>query len=176
MARNDGVDRTIVRNHDLKVPGDVAKMQEHNEREKTNYSNQDIVPERTQMNVHFKVPTASYTEMFEQIEHEKVISTRGLKPDAVKFGELVFDVNSAYFYNHGGYEFAKNSTPTPTGPPWRLLAASNLSSPLSCTLTSETAQCPKRWARTCTTTISTSSIYPSWRSRCSGRSGVRTRA
>ena len=107
MARNDGVDRTIVRNHDLKAPGDVAKIQEHNEREKKYYSNQDIVAERTAMNVHFKAPTASYTEMFEQLEREKVISTRGLKPDAVKFGELVFDVNSAYFYNHGGYEFAK---------------------------------------------------------------------
>lgn len=107
MARNDGVDRTIVRNHDLKAPGDVAKIQEHNEREKTNYSNQDIVPERTAMNVHFKAPTASYAEMFAQLEREKVISTRGLKPDAVKFGELVFDVNSAYFYNRGGYEFAK---------------------------------------------------------------------
>ena len=107
MARNDGVDRTIVRNHDLKAPGDVAKIQEHNEREKTNYSNQDIVPERTAMNVHFKAPTASYAEMFGQLEREKVISTRGLKPDAVKFGELVFDVNSAYFYNRGGYEFAK---------------------------------------------------------------------
>lgn len=107
MARNDGVDRTIVRNHDLKAPGDVAKIQEHNEREKTNYSNQDIVPERTAMNVHFKAPTASYAEMFGQLEREKIISTRGLKPDAVKFGELVFDVNSAYFYNRGGYEFAK---------------------------------------------------------------------
>lgn len=107
MARNDGVSRTIVRNHDLKAPGDVAKIQEHNEREKKYYSNQDIVAERTAMNVHFKAPTASYTEMFDRMEQEKVISTRGLKPDAVKFGELVFDVNSAYFYNHGGYEFAK---------------------------------------------------------------------
>ena len=107
MARNDGVDRTIVRNHDLKAPDDVAKIQEHNEREKTSYSNQDIVPERTPMNVHYKSPTADYSEMFAQLELEKVISTRGLKPDAVKFGELVFDVNSAYFYNHGGYEFAK---------------------------------------------------------------------
>ena len=35
-----------------------------------------------------------------------VISTRGLKADAEKFGELIFDVNSAYFFNHGGYEFA----------------------------------------------------------------------
>ena len=41
------------------------------------------------------------------MEQDKVISTRGLKVDAVKYGELVFDVNSAYFYNHGGYEFAK---------------------------------------------------------------------
>lgn len=107
MARNDGVNRTIVRNHDLKAPGDVAKIQEHNEREKTQYSNQDIVTERTAMNVHFKAPSASYTEMFDRMEQEKVISTRGLKPDGVKFDELVFDVNSAYFYNHGGYEFAK---------------------------------------------------------------------
>lgn len=107
MARNDGVDRTIVRNHDLKTPEDVAKIQEHNEREKTHYSNQDIVHERTPINVHFKAPSASYSEMFEHLESEKVISTRGLKPDAVKYGELVFDVNSAYFYNHGGYEFAK---------------------------------------------------------------------
>ena len=107
MARNDGVDRTIVRNHDLKTPEDVAKIQEHNERQKDKYSNQDIVTERTAMNVHFKAPTADYAEMFEHLESEKVISTRGLKPDAVKYGELVFDVNSAYFYNHGGYEFAK---------------------------------------------------------------------
>lgn len=107
MARNDGVDRTIVRNHDLKTPEDVAKIQEHNERQKDKYSNQDIVAERTAMNVHFKAPTADYAEMFERLESEKVISTRGLKPDAVKYGELVFDVNSAYFYNHGGYEFAK---------------------------------------------------------------------
>ena len=107
MARNDGVDRTIVRNHDLKTPEDVAKIQEHNERQKDKYSNQDIVTERTAMNVHFKAPTADYAEMFEHLESEKVISTRGLKPDAVKYGELVFDVNSAYFYNRGGYEFAK---------------------------------------------------------------------
>jgi len=85
----------------------VAKVQEHNEREKDSYSNQDIVPERTSLNVHFKAPTDDYVKMFEQMEQDGVISTRGLKPDAVKYGELIFDVNSAYFYNHGGYEFAK---------------------------------------------------------------------
>ena len=107
MARNDGIDRTVARNQDLKTPADVAKVQEHNEREKDSYSNQDIVPERTSLNVHFKAPTDDYVKMFEQMEQDGVISTRGLKPDAVKYGELVFDVNSAYFYNHGGYEFAK---------------------------------------------------------------------
>ena len=107
MARNDGIDRTVARNQDLETPADVAKVQEHNEREKDRYSNVDIVPERTPLNVHFKAPSTSYTEMFEQLERDKVISTRGLKPDAVKYGELIFDVNSAYFYNHGGYEFAK---------------------------------------------------------------------
>ena len=107
MARNDGIDRTVARKQDLETPDDVAKIQEHNEREKDSYSNQDIVPERTPLNVHFKVPTDDYVKMFEQMEQDKIISTRGLKPDAIKYGELVFDVNSAYFYNHGGYEFAK---------------------------------------------------------------------
>ena len=107
MARNDGIDRTVARNQDLETPDDVAKVQEHNEREKDSYNNQDIVPERTALNVHYKAPTDDYVKMFEQMEQDGVISTRGLKPDAVKYGELVFDVNSAYFYNHGGYEFSK---------------------------------------------------------------------
>ncbi len=107
MARNDGIDRTVARNQDLETPDDVAKVQEHNEREKDGYSNQDIVPERTVLNVHYKAPTDDYVKMFEQMEQDGVISTRGLKADAIKYGELVFDVNSAYFYNHGGYEFAK---------------------------------------------------------------------
>lgn len=45
--------------------------------------------------------------MFEQMKADGVISIRGLKDDAKLYGELVFDVNSAYFYNHGGYDFAK---------------------------------------------------------------------
>ena len=107
MARNDGIDRTVARHQDIETADDLAKVQEHNEREKDSYNNQDIVPERSSLNIHFKEPTAGYEEMFTQMEQDKVISTRGLKADAVKYGELVFDVNSAYFYNHGGYEFAK---------------------------------------------------------------------
>ena len=107
MARNDGVDRTVARNRDLKKSAAIDGAQAHNERKKEVYSNPDIVPERTTYNVHFKEPTASYEEMFLELEKQKVISTWGLKPDSTKFCELVFDVNSAYFYNHGGYDFAK---------------------------------------------------------------------
>ena len=106
MARGDGIHRTSARNARMKDT-DIDNAQAHNEREKTSYVNQDIVPERTPYNVHFKTPTTGYKEMFEQMRSDGVISTRGLKADAEKFGELIFDVNSAYFFNHGGYEFAK---------------------------------------------------------------------
>lgn len=107
MARNDGIDRTFARNQDLPTLDDVAKVQEHNEREKDSYSNQDIDTTQTYRNIHFKAPTGSYAAMFDQMIADGVISTRGLKSDAVKYGELIFDVNSAYFHNHGGYEYAK---------------------------------------------------------------------
>ncbi len=106
MARNDGIDHTVARNVNL-TASQIVNAQRHNEREKESYTNQDIVPERLSYNVHFKTPTGSYSEMFEQMKADGVISTRGLKEDANLYGELIFDVNSAYFYNHGGYEFAK---------------------------------------------------------------------
>ena len=106
MARNDGIDRTLARNRDLSA-NDIKNAQAHNEREKETYSNPDIVLEQSRRNIHFKQPTGSYTEMFDQLKKDGVISTRGLKEDATTYCELLFDVNSAYFYNHGGYEFAK---------------------------------------------------------------------
>ena len=106
MARNDGVDRTSVRNLAVSDKA-VGNTQQHNEREKDSYRNPDIIPQRAAWNVHFKKPTASYTNLFAQMEASGTISTRGLKPDATHYCELIFDVNSAYFDNHGGYEFAK---------------------------------------------------------------------
>ena len=106
MARNDGIDRTIARNVNL-TASKIANAQRHNEREKESYTNPDIVPERLPYNIHYKSPTGSYSEMFEKMKSDGIISTRGLKDDAKIYGELIFDVNSAYFYNHGGYEFAK---------------------------------------------------------------------
>ena len=106
MARNDGVDRTSVRNLAVSDKA-VGNTQQHNEREKDSYRNPDIIPQRAAWNVHFKKPAASYTDLFAQMEANGTISTRGLKPDATHYCELIFDVNSAYFDNHGGYEFAK---------------------------------------------------------------------
>ena len=106
MARNDGVDRTTVRNQP-RTESNIADAEAHNERQKACYRNEDIVPERSHLNIHFKEPSGSYQEMFRQMEQDATISTRGLKQDAVHYGELVFDVNSAYFHNHGGYEFAQ---------------------------------------------------------------------
>ena len=106
MARNDGVDRTTVRNRP-RTESNIADAEAHNERQKACYRNEDIVPERSHLNIHFKMPCGSYQEMFRQMEQDGTISTRGLKQDAVHYGELVFDVNSAYFHNHGSYEFAQ---------------------------------------------------------------------
>ena len=97
---------TVARNRDL-CGNDIRNAQGHNERQNETYSHEDIVPERTPFNVHFRQPTASYSEMFDQMEQAGTISTRGLKADATHFCEMVLDVNSAYFFNHGGYEFAK---------------------------------------------------------------------
>ena len=106
MARNDGIDRTSVRNLAVSDKA-VGNTQQHNEREKDSYRNPDIIPQRAAWNVHFKKPATSYTDLFAQLEANGTISTRGLKPDATHYCELIFDVNSAYFDNHGGYEFAK---------------------------------------------------------------------
>ncbi len=101
-ARNDGIDRTSVRNLAVSDKA-VGNTQQHNEREKDSYRNPDIIPQRATWNVHFKNPPASCTDLFAQLEAAETISMRGLKSDATHYCELVFDVNSAYFDNHGGY-------------------------------------------------------------------------
>ena len=110
MARGDGIHRTSARNMRLTTPK-LKNAQQHNEREKESYVNQAIVPERSHLNVHFKKPDGGYLEQFEQMEANGIISTRGIKEDAFRYGELIFDVNSAYFFNHGGYDFRKTILP-----------------------------------------------------------------
>ena len=55
MARGYGIHRTNARNMRL-TAARIGNAQQHNEREKESYVNQDIVPERTHLNVQFKKP------------------------------------------------------------------------------------------------------------------------
>ena len=175
MARNDGIDRTVARNQDIETADDLAKVQEHNEREKDSYSNQDIVPDRSSLNIHFKEPTAGYEEMFTQMEQDKVISTRGLKADAVKYGELVFDVNSAYFYNHGGYEFAKQFYADAYKAAVEVVGGEQYILSAVMHADERNRAMSEALARMCTTTTSMWSISRWLKNRFSGRSGARTK-
>lgn len=98
---------SVVRNNSYER-SNFALRQRHNERENASYSNPDIVPERSYLNVHFKQPGDTYCNVFDQMTENGTISTRGLKPDAKVFCEFVFDVNTAFFEEHGGYAFAKD--------------------------------------------------------------------
>ena len=61
MARNDGIDRTSVRNLAVSDKA-VGNTQQHNEREKDSYRNPDIIPQRTASvsYTHLTLPTTPY--------------------------------------------------------------------------------------------------------------------
>lgn len=100
-------DCTVVRNSSYKK-NNFALRERHNERKNEEYANPDIIPERSKLNVHFKRCEGTYVQAFDKLLEDGVISTRGLKPDADVFCEFVFDVNTAYFEENGGYEYAKD--------------------------------------------------------------------
>jgi len=99
-------DRTVVRNQPYQKGG-VGIRERHNERKNEGYSNPDIELERSHMNVYFRRCDGTYTQALDRMIAEGTVSTRGLKADAKVFGEMVFDVNTAYFDNYGGYDYAK---------------------------------------------------------------------
>jgi cell division protein FtsL len=80
----------------------------HNERKNEIYSNPDIVQDRSHLNIRFKGCDSTYTQAFDKFLEEGTLSIRGLKADADVFAEMVFDVNTSYFEQHGGYEYAKD--------------------------------------------------------------------
>ena len=55
MARGDGIDRTNARNMRLTATK-IGNTQQHNEREKDSYVNQDIVPERSRRSMSISRP------------------------------------------------------------------------------------------------------------------------
>ena len=103
---------TVVRNAAY-TSGSIEVRERHNERDNENYYNADIVPERKDFNIHYKQnhsPSGepeTYQQTFNRMIDDGVIVRRGLKVDAKVFDELIFDVNTNYFDNNGGYEYAK---------------------------------------------------------------------
>lgn len=62
---------------------------------------------RTPMNVHFRsCGDLTYNTHLDKLVEDGSISLRGLKKDAKLFDEMIFDVNTAYFEERGGYEYA----------------------------------------------------------------------
>ncbi len=100
-------DKCVVRNAQYRRGG-LNKRERHNERKNLDYQNEDIITERAAFNIHFKRCDGGYERTFDAMVAEGAISTRGLKSDPHIVDELVFDVNSAYFESHGGYEYAKS--------------------------------------------------------------------
>lgn len=101
------IDRTVVRNKAY-ARNNFSIRERHNERKNEVYSNPDIVQDRSHLNIRYKGCDGTYIQTFDRLLEEGTISTRGLKPDADVFAEMVFDVNTAYFEQHGGYEYAKD--------------------------------------------------------------------
>ena len=86
----------------------LDKIYRHNERRNESYGNENVITGMSGYNIHFKDPgDETYTEIFKRLEAEGLISTRGLREDATLLDEIIIDVNTQYFEDHGGYEYAK---------------------------------------------------------------------
>ena len=86
----------------------IGKSERHIERKNESYENMNVDLSRTPLNVHFKsCGDLTYNAHLDKLVEDGAVSLRGLKKDAKVFDEMVFDVNSAYFEERGGYEFAR---------------------------------------------------------------------
>ena len=86
----------------------VGKFERHIERKNEHYANMSVDLERAPINIQYRTcGDMTYNEMLQKLVNEGKVSMRGLKKDAKVYDELIFDINSEYFEEHGGYEFAK---------------------------------------------------------------------
>ena len=98
---------SVIRVEKISAEG-AQKTERHNERKNESYANLNVDTEQIARNVHFKdTGGLTYNEYFQRLIDEGKISTRGQKAGATIFNELVVDVNTRYFEEHGGYEYAK---------------------------------------------------------------------
>lgn len=85
----------------------IVKSERHNERKNESYSNMNVDLAQTPNNVHYKRCQTTYNERLKEMIDNGEISLRGLKDNAKIFDEIIFDINSDYFEQNGGYEFVK---------------------------------------------------------------------
>ena len=85
----------------------IGKSERHIERKNQNYENMNVDLSQTPRNIHFQsCGDLTYNATLDKMIEEGSVSLRGLKPDAKLFDEMIFDVNTAYFEEHGGYDYA----------------------------------------------------------------------
>lgn len=85
----------------------VGKFERHIERKNDSYENMNVDLSRTPMNVSFKrCGELTYNEHLDKMIAAGMVSLKGLKPDATVFNEMIMDVNTDYFEQNGGYEYA----------------------------------------------------------------------
>ena len=85
----------------------IGKFERHIERKNESYENMNVDLSRTPMNVSFKsCGDLTYNERLDQMIAEGMVSLKGLKADATVFDEMIMDVNTDYFEQKGGYEYA----------------------------------------------------------------------
>jgi Plasmid recombination enzyme. len=101
------INRCVVRNQAYRA-GEFSLRERHNERKNECYGNGDIDKNRSHRNVYFKKCKSTYKQEFDRLVNDGTISLRGLGKNPKVFDELVFDVNTRYFNNLGGYEYAKD--------------------------------------------------------------------
>jgi len=105
--------KTVVRNKAYH-PASFNTVERHNERKNEEYFNGDVQLEREHLNVHFcrhfkeDGEAETYQETFDRLLAEKKIVKHGTKPDAKLFCEFVYDINTTYSDERGGYEYAKS--------------------------------------------------------------------
>lgn len=85
----------------------VGKFERHIERKNESYENMNVDLSRTCWNVIYHgCGEKTYNERLDELIAAGMVSLKGLKPDAKVFDEMVLDVNTEYFEQHGGYEYA----------------------------------------------------------------------
>ena len=94
-------------------PNQMRGVYRHNERVDEHHKNPNIIQSQSHNNFHFKQCVddngnpITYEQAYKSLIDKGTIVERGLQANATRLTNLIFDVNSDYFHQNGGYQFAK---------------------------------------------------------------------